>query len=365
MDRLSELRGEIDGLDEKLVALLAKRMAVSKTIGKAKKSLGLDAVDEARERQVLMQAIRLGEANGLHEEFVEGIFKQVLEESLAAQKSEQTIVAFQGEAGAFSEEAACAAFPGCVPVACKTFANALEAVERGEADYALLPIENSTEGIVGAVADLLVRTKLAAVGEVLLRVNLCLLALPGQRMEGIKEVYSHPQALAQAGSFLSTRLAQAAQIPFYDTAGAAQMIAQSRREGAAAIASKAAARHYGLEVIAEKIEARESNFTRFLAFARQPAKDAKREKTSIVAWLENKPGTLAGIVDTLSAKGINITRVESRPIKEKPWEYVFFVDFEADCQSGVGKQALEEMGKYARATKIIGSYAKAKFGGRT
>lgn len=270
------------------------------------------------------------------------------------------VVAFQGERGAYSEEAIRQAYGAVEVLPCQTFREAIESVERKEADIALLPIENSTEGQVSAVHDLLVETKLKAVREIYLRVRHCLLALPGQSLDDIREVYSHPQALGQCIEFLHKRLPRAKAVSYYDTAGAAKMLAEQKKRGAAAVASATAGELYRLESLARGIEDNPRNTTRFLAFSSKAPATSGPVKTSLVLRLpsSDKPGALYHALGAFANRGLNLTRIESRPTKGAPWEYLFFLDFEGSPDQPAGRAALAELRKAGGVVKIVGAYAK-------
>ena len=391
MTGVNELRKQIDEADAGIVELLAARLLAARIIGRRKKKTGKPARNPKREREVMEKTALLALAKGISQKLVSAVFTAVMEEGLDQQANRNDkIVAFQGERGAYSEEAAAEEFSGCTTLPCATFEKTLEAVGRGDADLALLPVENSTEGIVTGVHDLLVKTRLKAVGEVYLRVRHCLLALAGEDIASVREVYSHPQALAQCSKFLQKALPSARLIPFYDTAGAAKMISAERREGAAAIASRAAAGNYGLSILAEGIEDNKPNYTRFLAFAKKPAvgtgekasaaqaskkktlmafspAQAIGEKTSIVFSVADEPGALSKFLDAFEKRGINLSRIESRPAKREqgqPWEYVFFMDFEAGAKSPKARRAMKEAESCAKFIKVIGSYPAGRLRSR-
>jgi prephenate dehydratase len=184
------------------------------------------------------------------------------------------------------------------------------------------------------------------------------MALPGQRMDGIKTVYSHPQALAQCEDFLVGLGAEI--IPGYDTAGSAKMIAEKRKKGCAAVASKRAASIYGLEILASEIETNVDNYTKFLAISKQESSQGKRDKTSLVFAAKNVPGALHDILGIFASRNINLTKLESRPSRSKPWEYVFYVDFEGHPGEEVYPQAIRELEQQAAFVKLLGSYPRAE-----
>jgi prephenate dehydratase len=266
-------------------------------------------------------------------------------------------VAIQGERGAYSEAAALAHFGEIEPVPCRTLAEVFDVVERGDADRGMVPVENSQAGSINETYDLLARRALHIVGEHNQRIEHCLLALPGETLESVHTVLSHPQALAQCEAFLIRHGWET--VPVYDTAGSAKIVATDRRPGTAAIASRHAAAIYGLVVLAENIETNPVNYTRFLALAQTPAPAVARAKTSIVFTTANVPGALYRALGAFATRGINLTKLESRPRRDRPWEYMFYVDFEAHHLSPEGKEALAELAGVTAFLRVLGSYPRA------
>lgn len=273
-------------------------------------------------------------------------------------------VAFQGERGAFSEMAALQYFPdGARLVPCKSFADVFSAAEKKKVAFAVIPVENSIEGSVPEVYDLLLQTRLKATGEVYHRVRHCLIANKGASIKEIKRAYSHPQALGQCRQYLQGKGIEP--VPAYDTAGSVKMVKEMGAMDAAAIASRRAAELYGMEILEEGIEDRKSNYTRFLVLA--PAdkgikKNGQQQyKTSIIFSVKHVPGALFGILGEFAIRNLNLTKIESRPTKETPWEYNFYVDFEGHASDAAVKQALKAMKGKTSYLKIVGSYRKAEF----
>jgi prephenate dehydratase len=269
-------------------------------------------------------------------------------------------VAFQGERGAYGEMAALQYFPGATLVPLKSFADVFEAAEKRKVAYAVIPVENSIEGSVGEVYDLLLSTKLKAVGEVYQRVHHCLIANKGVKISQIKSAYSHPQALGQCRGYLRKKKLQL--MPAYDTAGAAKMVKEQKMRDAAAIASRRAAELYDMSILAEGIEDRKNNYTRFLVLASNAGNKSGRDyKTSIIFSVRHVSGALFGILGEFAICGINLTKIESRPTKETPWEYNFYVDFEGHQSDGIVKKALAAVRPKMSYLKVLGSYRKASF----
>lgn len=269
-------------------------------------------------------------------------------------------VAFQGERGAYSEMAALQYFPGATLLPQKSFAEVFDAAQKKKVDYAVIPVENSIEGSVGEVYDLLLNTKLVAIGEVYHRVRHCLIANKGVKIKDIKTVYSHPQALGQCRAYLQKKKMEP--VPAYDTAGSAKLVKEQKLKDAAAIASRHAAELYEMQILEEGIEDRKNNYTRFLVLSsKDRQKDDGTYKTSIIFSVKHVPGALFGIIGEFAIRRLNLTKIESRPTKETPWEYNFYVDFEGHIADKEVKQVLAAIKSKTSFVKVLGSYRKAEF----
>ena len=266
-------------------------------------------------------------------------------------------VGYQGEPGAFSERAVGALFPDAEAVPIRTLRQVFEALERGDVDHGVVPLENSLAGSINETYDLLSAGKAFVVGEVVVAVDHALLALPGTRLEEIRLVASHPQALAQCDEFLATL--EADPVPVYDTAGAAKRIAEEKREGEAAIASEEAAHIYGLEILASRIQTSPINQTRFAAIARQLEPLAPADKTSLLLELRHQPGSLYRCLRPFAERGLNLSKLESRPIGHRPWEYWFYLDVQAGMGDPALAAALADLEAEAGRVQVVGSYARA------
>ncbi len=272
----------------------------------------------------------------------------------------QLKISFQGEFGAFSEQAAIAFFGNkCIPVPKENFRDVFDDVKQKRSPFGIIPIENSLFGSVHQNFDLLQEYPLNITGELKLRIKMNLMALPGTSITDIHHVYSHPQGLGQSDKFLRT-LKNITLHPFYDTAGAAKMIAEEYRTDAAAIASEQAAKHYRLNILKKNIETDRRNFTRFLVLSRTPARQNSPSKTTLIFATKHVPGSLVQCLSVFAQRKINLLKIESRPFIGKPWEYLFFADVEADQKNKDFVSALKELKKTTSYLKILGSYTIGK-----
>ena len=271
-------------------------------------------------------------------------------------------VAFQGERGAYSELAVIQFFPNSTPIPARSFQEVIETLLSGLSDYAVVPIENSIEGSVNEVYDLLLQSNLFVIGETYQRIHHCLIAIKGTDRGSLKEVYSHPQALAQCRHYLNEKKLDP--IPVYDTAGAVKMIKLGQNKSAAAIGSKRAAEIYGMEILDVGIEDSKNNFTRFYILSRDPTdtKPSGNDGTSIIFSVKHAPGSLVNILSEFARREINLTKIESRPTKKTPWEYNFFTDFEGHVLDARIRDVLRVIEPKTAFVKILGSYKKEMTG---
>lgn len=274
-------------------------------------------------------------------------------------------VAYQGEPGAFSEEAVGALFPDATPLPRPAFGDVFAAVESGAADRGVVPIENSLFGSVHANYDLLRAHPLVITAELRLRIRHHLLAVPGVAAADVRRVYSHPQALGQCADYLAAHLPDAEAVPVYDTAGAAKGIAERAERDAAAIASRRAGAVYGLDVLAAGIESHQANFTRFLALARpehapEEARGEAPYKTSLVfAMRRNVPGALFKSLAVFALRDIDLFKIESRPLVGSPGEYLFYLDLAGAAADEPVQRALDHLSELTSYLKVLGSYPVA------
>lgn len=269
------------------------------------------------------------------------------------------IVAFQGEPGAYSESAIYEHYgEGVQTLPQESFDAVFASVVEARSDAGFIPIENSLAGSIHRNYDLLLEHSLWVIGEHFLPVHHCLIARPGTVLKNIRRVISHPQALAQCERRL--RAMGVATEPVYDTAGSVKIISQQADNSTAAIASRRAARLYGMDILAENIEDNPNNITRFLIIARQPVQPQGEAKTSIVFTLKNVPGSLFRAMSVFALRDIDLTKIESRPLIGVPWEYQFYIDFAGSTQDGVVQRALAHLQEYALTLRVLGSYPRSE-----
>ena len=347
---LEKLRSDIDRIDARILALLDERM------GKAllTRRLKTGTLDSGREAQVLAGIAGRSRclAGG---EFTTGLYKTIMAESRALQDRNMRLVGFQGVHGAFSEAAARAWDHEAAVLPFPEFSDVFDEVQAGNLDFGVVPVENTLGGIVGQVNSILVTTQLRIVAAIDMPIRHCLLAAPGQDIREIRTVYSHPQALAQCRRFLERNKLDA--VPYFDTAGAALMIAQDRPAGAAAVAGRFAAELYGLEIIKEGVQDAANNRTRFFVLARNGAGEGGN-KCSAVFFANDKAGALFEVLEAFARAGINLTRIESVP--NEPGEYAIFLDFEGSDRDPNVAAAIREAAALARDFKLLGCYTETR-----
>jgi len=265
-------------------------------------------------------------------------------------------IAFQGEPGAYGEQATFDYFGQVETSPCESFDDVFEVVTSGKCTYGLIPIENSLAGSIHQNYDLLLRHNLHIVGEYFLRVRHCLISLPGVEKSEIKKVISHPQALGQCAGYLRGLGVKVE--PVYDTAGSVKMLKASGERTTAAIASRRAAAIYEMQILQEGIEDNVENYTRFLAIALRPVEPESDAKTSIVFTLKNQPGALFKALSVFALRDIDLTKIESRPLAGTPWNYLFYIDFAGAMTDETVRRALSHLGEYALMLRVLGSYPR-------
>ncbi len=376
MEDLKALREQIDGIDRDLLALFARRMEVTQKVGEYKLAHGVQVLDPQREQEVLDSKAALApdaiqsEARTLFETIMALSRRQQRRlvpasqgdyETYLAQKAQARApvkdprVLYQGVPGAYAEEAAAAYFgEACRRENLPSWEDVFAALGRGEADYGVVPIENSSTGSINQVYDLLAKYEHFIVGEVKLRVDHCLMAPPGVALEDIREVFSHEQGLFQCAPYLKNHPGWK-QTALSNTAAAARFVAQSGKP-CAAIGSERCARLYGLNVLARHIAKAQENYTRFVVVSPKLELDEGRDKISALFTLPHKVGTLHQIMAVFAISGLNMMKLESRPILEKSWEYRFFVDFSGNLLAPGMDLVLREMIECSTAFRVLGNY---------
>jgi len=343
---IDKLRGEIDKLDDELAALIQRRAGLAQNIGHLKG--GAPAYRPERESEILR---RIAATSGpLAAERLLTVFREIIS---ACRALEQSIrVSYLGPEGTFSEQAVRKHFGRAVEgLASASVDEAFRSAESGTAQFTVVPVENSTEGVVGRTLDLLLATPLRICGEVELRVQQNLLCRSDD-IGSIKKIYSHAQSLAQTHGWLSQHLPRAERVPVTSNADAARRAAEEA--GTAAVAGEAAAERYGLKVLSKGIEDDPNNTTRFLVLGNLDPAPTGKDRTSLVMSAENKPGAVHALLTPLAKHGVSMTRIESRPSRARLWEYMFFIDVEGHQKDARVAAALAEL--KAPYLKILGSY---------
>jgi chorismate mutase/prephenate dehydratase len=351
-DNLKECRDHIDRIDAEMLALLNQRATWAQRIGHLKNS---DVVlRPEREAQVIRRLQGLN-AGPLSNAAISALFIEIMSQCRALEAP--MTVAYLGPAGTFSEAAAFKRFGTAIKgELCSTFDEVFRAVEAGEVNYGIVPVENSTEGAVGHTLDLLLNSPLQVCGEVMLPIHQCLMAKDGD-ISSIQTVYSHPQSLGQCQTWLNTHLPHAQRLTVSSNAEAARLVAQ--QPNCAAIAGKQAAALFGLDVVVENIEDDPRNTTRFLVLGNQNIASSGKDKTSLVLSAANRPGAVHELLMPLAKYGVSMTKLESRPAGSGLWEYVFYMDIEGHQADESVAPALTELKQSAAFVKILGSYPVA------
>lgn len=353
---IKNLRQKIDTLDKDIVKLLAERIKIAEKIGQEKLEQGKEIIDISRENEVLDRVKALAGHEKISPDDVERIYRQIIP---IVRGKEAITIAFQGETGAYSEEAAFNFFGTSIKTKpLESLDDVFHSVERDETEYGIIPIENSLEGSIGLSYDLLLDSNLKVYGETELRITHCLIANPGATLDSLKRVYSHPQALGQSRTFL--RHLNFELVPTYDTAGSVRMVKQMGTNDIGAVAGIRAAEIYGMKIIAREIEDNPNNFTRFFILAKHDSPPTGNDKTSLVFSVPNKPASLYNFLHKLAKNGINLTKIESRPTRRKAWDYNFYLDFEGHRDDEIAKAVLARLEKSTIFIKVLGSYPKVK-----
>ena len=355
---LDEARREINEVDAKMAELFVRRMRAAEKVAEYKKEHALPILDTTREEQVVQSNAKLVEDETLREYYVNFIRNNMaVSRAYQSRLMEGMRVAYCGTEGAFAHIAAGKMFPGSIRVAYSNFVSAYRAVEKGECDAVVLPVENSYNGEVGQVTDLMFSGSLYVSEMADLAVSHDLLVVPGTRIEDIKEVVSHPQALAQCAEYIRNNAWNTAE--YSNTALAAKYVAETQDKTIAAIASEEAAEVFGLEVLARNINASRNNTTRFAAFSRVESKRHSQrmgEHFILLFTVKHEAGALAKAIDIIGRYGFNMRTLRSRPMKDLLWQYYFYVEAEGDVYTEAGEWMMRELGFFCDRLKLAGTY---------
>ncbi len=352
---LDHLRQQIDAIDDRILELLNRRSSLVIEVGRLKAEKGLPFFVPSRERAIY-DRLAAGNPGPFPSSAIRSVYREIISASLSLEQPVR--VAFLGPKATFTQEAAIRQFGLSARfVPAKNIPAVFDDVLRGRADYGVVPVENSTEGIVSHTLDMFLDTDLKIYAEILLEVTQSLLSLSG-KMEEIRKVVSHPQALAQCRNWLEENLPDIPQMDVSSTARAAEIATED--PGCAALASEMAATLYGLRVVQHKIEDNPNNFTRFLVISRNSPQPGDHDKTSLMFSVRDAPGILCRMLEPFSKRNINLTKIESRPIKKKAWEYVFFLDLEGNLSDPKVTAAVEELRGHCQFVKSLGSYPRAE-----
>ncbi len=368
---LPALRDAISGVDRDILIALRKRMELVERVAQAKLSNAIPLRDPPREEQVL-ERVRVAAAElSLDPHQIERLYRQIMDMSVSRQQDWihglQTAplrVAYQGVEGSYSHLAAQARHSGrkggVLLTGHDTLREVVESLKKGKADLALMPIENTTAGSMNETYDLLAEGGLCIAAELVTQVEHRLLALPGAKLEALRTVLSHPQAFVQCEAFLRT-VPWIRPEPEFDTAGAARKVSEGRDPSVSAIASESAAERFGLEVLPYSIQGGGGQFTRYVEIALElaPVAPGIACKTSLLVVLDHRPGTLGQVLTLFARHGVNLSKIESRPIPGEPWKYRFYLDLEGHCASKELSAALEEVRTLSSQLRVLGSYPKA------
>lgn len=376
---LNDYRKEIDSIDDQLIALFAQRMETAEKIAEYKKANGLRVLDARREKEKMREI--LDKTPDDLREYVSSLYSLIFELSRSRQSCllgtkgdlpakiaeaiektpqlfpEDAAVACQGVEGAYSEQACERLFKRPSTFFFSSFEAVFSAIEKGLCRYGVLPIENSTAGSVNAVYDLMMRHHFHIVRSVRVKIDHNLLARPGAKLSGIREIYSHEQALSQCAQFLSS-LPGVKVIPCENTALAAKLVAESGRDDAAALSTRACERLYGLECLAPSVQDTANNYTRFICIARDLEIYPGADRTSLMMTLRHEPGSLYKVLSRFYALGINLNKLESRPLPERSFEFMFYFDLENPVYDPAFLQLVSELGDISEEYTYLGSYSE-------
>jgi len=352
---LKDLRDEIDALDDRIMEFLNRRAALVIEVGRLKSAKKGEFHVPSREREIY-DRLTANNRGPFPNEGLRSVFREIISASLALEAPMK--VAFFGPKATFTHLAAMQQFGlSAELVPQKSIPAVFEEVGKGRAQYGVVPVENSTEGMVSHTLDMFMESDLKINAEVLLEIHHYLLSRTG-RLEDIKKVYSHPQPIAQCRDWLAENLPNVPVVDVASTAVAAQVVSEDYT--AAAIASELAASMYDLKIVRERIEDQVNNFTRFLVIGKKLAESSGDDKTSLMFSVKDEVGILYRMLEPFAKRGINLSKIESRPLKKKAWEYIFFLDLMGHIADPVIAEAVQELKHCCQFVKVLGSYPRAK-----
>ena len=358
MDELSRLRERIDQIDEEVLRLLNERAELARLIGEIKKKKNMEIHVPERERAIFEKILRLNRekfGERFPSEALVHIYREIISACLSLEKPLK--IAYLGPKATFTHQAALEFFGFSAQyVPCATIRDVFLEVESERADYGVVPVENTIEGVVNYTLDMFLESDLKISGEVVIPISLHLLS-NSEDLSEVERVYSHKVALGQCRKWLEKNLPHAQLIETESTAKACEIALEE--EGSGAVASEVASYTYHLNILARNIQESSDNFTRFLVVSRREIKPTGKDKTSLIFAVRDEPGALYRALESFYLKGINLTKIESRPSRKRAWDYVFFVDLEGHKDEEKVREVLEELKRRTQMVKILGSYPKA------
>ncbi|MEF9951450.1 MAG: prephenate dehydratase [Clostridium sp.] len=379
MSDLKNYRDEIDRIDNAILKLFNERMDMVLNVAEYKKKNNLEVLNRKREEEVIERHLN-NQKDSKYKVEIEKFLKSVMEISRQCQRNyllngevieegssksnvisinDNVLIGFQGVIGSYSEEALHAFFKEEVNTkALNTFEDVFKGITDGDIDYGVIPIENSSTGGVLEVYDLLNKYEFSIVGEMCIRINHCLIGNNNATFESIKEVYSHQQALDQCRDYINSR--GYTKVPYLNTAKSVEYVKESKSDSIAAIASKRAAKIYNLNILEENINTNKTNTTRFIIIAKAPSINEECNKISVVFSIDHRIGCLYNVLRYFSENQVNMLKIESRPMKERPWEYIFYIDFEGNILDPKVKIALENIKDNTNYFRLLGNYKKSE-----
>lgn len=349
---LDDIRIQIDKVDRQIIDLLSERADLVHEVGVVKKRDGLQIFAPEREELLLRRLVEMNKGR-LPEKSIRAIYREIMSAALALE--DDLKIAYLGPEGTWTHQAAIKKFGHSINYAAQpNFSDVFDQVARRQANYGVVPIENSTEGAVSHTLDLFVDSPLFICAQILLRIENGLMAsIPRNE---IKTLYSHPQVFGQCRSWILKNFPEADLVEVSSTTKAAQLARDNAHQGAAALGGALAAELYGLTMLESAIQDRATNTTRFLVIGEQPCPPTGNDRTSILFAIRDQPGSLVKALQAFDQFHINMSKIESRPSKRKDWEYVFYVDLAGHHQDTMVSEALEELQKHCSLVKLLGSY---------